>query len=164
MASPDIVGSPEFTEFLIEAKQHGYGAEGNERTTTESGAYVGSYAAGPFRYVDNYVGGNPYAGFEHVSYDAGDGHKPVWAMSYYETQLDMSGSELFAIMKKVLIQPDPDLPLRGPKEWQDGDVRYWTQPVSRGAELEKFDVEEFIAIGNRRLYTARFMGGLVNHL
>lgn len=155
--------SPDFRDFLIEAKQHGYGSDIKTMPPTLEGEHGALYESGPYRYIDRWVGGNLYGGFEHVSAEIDGAHVPIWSMQYIETYLHgMDEYELRQIIGKVLAQPDPNLPLRGPKSWQEADTKYFYRPVSRDSNLESFDVEEFIHQGTRRVYVARFMGGLVN--
>lgn len=155
--------APAFRSFLIEAKQHGYGGDIKERPDTLEEEHGAMYTSDPYRYIDRWVGGNPYAGHEVVSAKIGETRCTVWGMSYFETKLHgMTGGELQGIMGQVLPQPDPEFPVRGPREWSDGDTKYFVRKVDKTSTLERFDAEEVIAQGGRQLYIARFMGGLVN--
>ena len=164
MAAPSPQLSPEFTEFLLEARQHGYGTEeAAAQPLLASGAHQVTYEQDPYSYTDLWVGGNPYAGFEHVSAKIDGQYTPIWAMTYLETKLDgMQGDELTAVLARVLRQPDPALPLRVPKHWEQDGVRYGWEVVDKTSSLAGFDIKEYVAQGGRRVYVARIMGGLVN--
>ena len=69
--------SQEFHDFLAEAKQHGYGSPDAQQVVTDSGARQISYQRDPYLYLDNFVGGNPYSGYEHVSVKTGYTFIPV---------------------------------------------------------------------------------------
>jgi hypothetical protein len=156
----------DFRDFLIEAKQHGYGSSDAKQSTAKSGAKQIEYERGLFLYVDNYAGGNPYAGFEHVAANVDGVYLPIWGMSYYETHKhpDATDQELTDVLGQVLVQPDPRLPIRGPRRWENSGVTY---TMTSDDNLEKFEAEEWIAREideriKRVIYTAKFMGGLVN--
>jgi len=158
--------SEDFRDFLVEAKQHGYGNDITVPEETSSGSWRLTYSSGPWQYVDSWEGGSPMGGHEHVSYEVEGSYVPVWQMSYRETSENhdaISGEDLRSTLGKVLSQPDPDLPIRGPKFWQEAEIRYRLQPVHRNCAIEDFDAEEFIFNGKGpAVYVARFMGGLVN--
>ncbi len=160
--------SPSFRDFLIEAKQHGYGSPDAQQTRTETGSQRIVYQKGPYIYLDSFVGGEPFGGYEHVSVKLGYTYTPIWAMAYYETHKDpeLADEELGKVLSTVLAQPDPSLPIRGPNHWKQGKYEYALYTEDYGA-LEKFTAEEWIAkqVSARQkkvIYTARFIGGLVN--
>lgn len=164
MTEPAPILSQDFRKFLVEAKQHGYGTPDANESTTGSGAKVITYARDQYMYVDNFVGGNPYGGYEHVSVLEAGEYLPIWDMGYRQTYKadSFSDNKLVETLGKVLAQPKPELPLRGPIHWEEGDLRYVVQAANRDSALEDFDIEEFIYTGHRKVYVARFMGGLIN--
>ena len=87
-------------------------------------------------------------------------------MSYYETHKspEITDKELAKVLGQVLSQPKAPFPIRGPGHWEEGNYEY---ELSSEGELEKFEAEEWIVRreSSRRkkvIYTAKFMGGLVN--
>lgn len=157
--------SQDFRDFLIEAKsEHGYGQPKSKVQTNDSGGKRIRYKNVEFSYVDEFVGGSPFSGYETVSVRLSDRLHPVWSMAYFETfrSPEFSVEELSEVIGTVLTEPDPDLPIRGPKHWEVDDYRYKYQRVDRTGTLERFDVEEFIHKNGKRMYVARFIGGLVN--
>lgn len=173
--SAEIVGTTEFRDFLIEAKQHGYGTPDANVVTARGGAKELWYGdADPFLYVDHFVGGNPYGGHEIVSYSL-DGTqsplsaKPIWNMSYYETEFDpkyITGDQIRAILGKILPKPDIGLPVRGSSSTTfdfsgTGLVQYEFKP-EKGSSLSRFRAEETVRLNGQRVYAARFIGGLIS--
>ena len=137
--------SQEFIDFLVEAKKHGYGTPDAQQRATDSGAREIAYSRDPFLYIDNFVGGNPYGGYEHVAIKTGYVFVPVWTMSYYETYKEpkTSDNELTQVLGQVLTQPaETGLPIRGPQHWEQDQYEY---VLSSEGTLEKFEAEEWIA-------------------
>lgn len=153
----------EFVDFLVEAKQHGYGSPDARRITTETGASEISYSREPYLYLDNFVGGNPYGGYEHVAVKIGYTYVPVWAMSYHETfkAAGITDKRLTEVLGQVLSKPDSELPVRGPQSWRGGAYKYKLN-FGEDASLEKFEAEEVITSRSKIIYTAKFIGGVVN--
>src|SRR5678809_12871 len=76
--------SDEFREFIVDAKKHGYGSKNVRKLATPSGGTEIVYQKGDWLYTDTFIGGDPYGGFEHVSYKRQNGKNfwlPVWGMS-----------------------------------------------------------------------------------
>lgn len=177
--SPEqIVETESFRDFLVKAKQNGYGSEAPRMSTTASGMHVIDFVDGNFSYQDNFVGGNPFAGFEHVSYHDEerlwtpakmDYFVPIWGMSYYETDfeegINLTAAHLREILGRVLQNPDKELPVRGPLGLDidlrgSGRVKYTFEP-ERGSKLGNFSAEETIRLDGRRVYVAKFIGGVI---
>ena len=171
MANPEVPRlSEDFRDFLIEAKQHGYGMPDAQLVPEpeNSGAKVIVYERAPYLYVDNFVGGSPYLGYEHVSALVDGVYTPVWGMSYFERfRGDITPQQLGGTLGKVLASPDTSFPIRGPFEWEEDDMHYRLQPFSGSEKLEAFEAKETISrinpLGNKQtLYVAEFAGKLVN--
>lgn len=157
----------DFNEFLLEAHSHGYAEQQGENTRLllANGSHHISYVREPYSYTDIWVGGTPFSGMEHISRRSDEVYQPLWAMIYRQTFWDktlLPEEELADVLNTVLAQPNPQLPLRGPKSWEKNAKVYWTRPVTSGSNLDNFDIEEFINKNGQRVYTARFMGGIVD--
>lgn len=176
--SPEqIVEHENFRDFLVRAKQNAYpnpSAEARVVATTGGGREI-SFTEAPFTYVDQYVGGDPFGGHEFVALRAqkvtGDVDVPIWNMSYYETEfeegINLTAAHLREILGRVLQNPDEELPVRGPLGLNldlpgSGRVKYTFEP-ERGSKLGKFSAEETIKLNGRRVYVARFIGGIINY-
>lgn len=164
-ALPEL--SIEFRHFLIESKRHGYATGGAEKVT-ESGAKEIVYERGDWRYTNNYVGGDTFMGYEHVSVrHPEDPTKwlPIWSMNYEGGIFDgrMSEVELASWLGKVLCRPDDNLPIRGPFNFRNSEGVYSLMPYKGADRLELFQAEESIRTHDgRMLYAASFVGQLVN--
>lgn len=163
--------SSEFREFLVEAKQNGYGSELATKTNLKSGASEIVYEADDWRYTDNYVGGDPYVGYEHVSYKADGVWRPVWGMAYRGRirDLELDGNTLGELLGTFLAQPDADMPIRGPLKAEDNAHGFrYRLTYAAMSKLENFEANEWIykthEKGENLVYTASLLGGLANRV
>ncbi len=109
-----------------------------------------------WKFHDNYFGGEPYGGREVVFY----GNKPVWIMVYYGTvdTLLPDLASVYGFLKKALALVPDEAPYRGPAVFVDGDFRYENK---WNGTLVDFSGEETIYLENKKIYSARYGGGLV---
>lgn len=158
--------SQDFRDFLVEAKtEHGYGQPGANVEPGENGGKRLVYENSVFSYVDEFVGGAPYLGHESVAVLQPDQRlHAVWGMSYFETHRDaeLPESELGGVFAEVLSRPDETMPIRGPRKWEGDGLRYEFHLVDRTSTLEWFSAKEVVYGKGRKLYVARFVGGLAN--
>lgn len=144
-------------QFILEASKNTY-ASGDEniKKKEKDNSTTIVYEKGNYKYHDNYFGGEPYGGREVVFYKS----KPVWMMIYYGWVVEgVENSEVYGILTKALSNVTLDMPYRGPKEFVDGDLKYVN---TLDGDVENFSGEEEIFKGDILLYTARYMGGLVD--
>lgn len=145
-------------KFLIETKKAGYGA-GNSKAWIKEKDFSTTipFKSGDWRMHDNFFGGEPWGGREVVFFK----EKPVWMMVMYGS-VDPSFNNLKAIygfLQKALRNQPKDLPLRGPKIFQEGDFIYKNK--TKG-DLENFIGEEVILRKNKQIYKTSYAGGLVD--
>lgn len=147
-------------EFLIEAKKQTYANENIEKqisTRKESHDY--EYSSNDFTYHDTYFGGTNFMGEEVVYLKE---ETPIWGMNYYGVTLDNSLSEeaIDKALRPALMKVGEDniLPLRGPKEYINGDYKY-TFKVN--GDLEYFEGEEIICKGDKKVYMLKCHGGTI---
>ena len=87
---------------------------------------------------------------------------PIWGMNYYGITLDDSLSE--EIIDKALrpalmkVGEDDIIPVRGPKEYLNGEYRY-TFDVS--GNLDYFEGQETIYKNNKKVYILKCNGGII---
>lgn len=112
---------------------------------------------GHWRFNDNFFGGEPYGGREVIFYE----DQPVWVMVYYGRVEDSQHevSKLYGFLKQALALVPDDAPYRGPKEFTDGEWRY--ENLWQG-EIDNFAGEETIYCNQGKVYSAKYMGGLVD--
>ncbi len=152
----------EFRDFLIEAKQHGYGSDRPRKLSTPNGGTEIVYCREPWLYTDMYEGGDPYGGHESVAYKRQNGSEswlPIWEMSYRGKVIDPIFLQRISLaLPYVLSKPEYEMPIRGPfkDEWKgyNYELRF------EGAIEEFTATERFHEM--RDLYVAHFLGGFVN--
>lgn len=147
-------------DFLIEAKKETYA---NANAKKVSSSRVGSsdyeYGNSGMTYHDTYFGGTNFMG-EEVVYSSSQ--KPIWAMNYYGVTLDEKISEdaMDKALRPALMQVgiDETLPVRGPKEYINGDYKYEFKVVG---DLTYFEGEETIRKNDILIYKLKCHGGLI---
>ena len=149
----------ELKEFLIEAKKQTY-ANGNAKKMESSrlGSNDYEYSNGNMMYHDTYFGGLEFNGEEVVYED----NNPIWGMNYRGETHDLNLSEE-AVDKALrpalmLVGTDDTLPLRGPKEFVNGNYRYTFDVVGN---LDSFFGEEAIYKEDVIVYSLKCHGGRI---
>lgn len=66
---------------------------------------------------------------------------------------------VYGVLKNALRQIPKDYPFRGPKKYKEGDFVYTN---SWQGKIESFSGEEQITQGNKLIYKANYLGGLVD--
>lgn len=151
----------EIKKFLIEAKKQTYANENAEKcNSSRNGSDDYEYSNGDMIYHDTYFGGTKFMG-EEVVYNK-ESNTPIWGMNYYGVTLDENLSE--EAMDKalrpamMLIGQDDTIPVRGPKEYINGEYRYTFDVFGN---LEHFEGTETICKDNKKIYTLKCQGGII---
>ncbi len=144
-------------QFLIDSNKAGYAGGEEKKWIKESdGSTTIPYTQGEWRSHDNFFGGEPYGGRVVVFYQ----NKPVWIMVYYGWVANgIETDPVYKILRSALKQMPEDAPFRGPKEFVDGEFAYhniWS------GDIERYSGEEQIIQGEKLIYKANYMGGLVD--
>lgn len=147
-------------DFLIEAKKQTYANENVEKQeATRKGSYDYEYTSNGMTYHDTYFGGGNFMG-EEVVYT--NEQTPIWGMNYYGITLDCSLSEeaVDKALRPALMKVGEDdiLPVRGPKEYLNGEYRY-TFDVS--GNLDCFEGQETIYKNENKVYVLKCHGGTI---
>ncbi|MCX6757128.1 MAG: DUF5680 domain-containing protein [Candidatus Nomurabacteria bacterium] len=144
-------------KFILEASRATY-ASGDEsikkkefdRSTTIT------FSAGRYKMHDNYFGGEPYGGREVVFLE----NKPIWMMVYYGfVHTNFEAKEVYPFLIEALSNSTEDMPYRGPKLFDKGNLRY--ENILEG-ELPSFSGTEKIYKDSACVYEARYIGGFVD--
>ena len=149
----------ELKEFLIEAKKQTY-ANGNAKKMDSSrlGSNDYEYSNGNMMYHDTYFGGLDFNGEEVVYED----NIPIWSMNYrgetHDTSLSEEAVDKALRPALMLVGTDDTLPLRGPKEFVNGEYRY-TFDVS--GDLDSFFGDETIYKEDVKVYSLKCHGGRI---
>lgn len=147
-------------EFLIEAKKNTY-ANGNVKKVESSrvNSYDYEYTDGVMTYHDTYFGGVNFIG-EEVVYD--HYNTPIWAMNYYGIthNKELSEEAIDNALRPALMKVGEDdiLPLRGPKEFTNGEFKY---VFNVNGNLDFFEGEETIYKNDEKIYSLKCHGGRV---
>ena len=129
--------------FLIEAKKQTYANENVEKQeSSRNGSHDYEYSSNNMIYHDTYFGGTNFMG-EEVVYEEND--TPIWGMNYYGVTLDQTLS-------------DETIPVRGPKEYVNGEYKYSFKVVG---DLEYFEGEETIYKADKKVYVLKCHGGAI---
>ncbi|MDR2063366.1 MAG: DUF5680 domain-containing protein [Candidatus Nomurabacteria bacterium] len=152
-------------KFLIEAKKQTYANQNVEKVASlrpfsEDYHYEAEIDGVKMVYHDTYFGGEKFIG-EEVVY-AGEG-RPVWGMNYYGVALDENLTEeaMDKALRPALMKAGEDtaiLPLRGPREFVNGDYRY---TFSVEGDLDYFTGVEEISKGGEIVYRLYCHGGVI---
>ena|SRR3989344_7480138 len=150
-----MIDTEQLKKFKKEADGTGYE---NEKPVNEIKEKDGSttlwHQSGDWKYHDNYFGGEPYGGRTIISYQK----KPVWIMVYYGYLDKVSNpDEAYLFLRKALRAKEEGF--RGPREFGEGNYKYvntWE------GDIENYFGREDIFLNNTLIYTARYMGGLVD--
>lgn len=144
--------------FLINANQAGYASGDEKKQVKETdGSTTITFGKDDFSMHDNYFGGEPYGGREVVSYKG----KAVWMMVYYgwvESSVVDIGS-VYTILQGALRNMPEEAPFRGPSIFKEGEYEYRN---SWKGEVSSFSGVEEIYQGEKQIYKATYIGGLVD--
>ncbi len=147
-------------DFLIEAKKQTYANANIEKVqSSRSGSKDYEYKHDNMTYHDTYFGGTNFMGEEVVYIDD---ETPLWGMNYYGVTLDKGLTEE-AVDKALrpalmLVGQDGILPVRGPKEYINGEYKY-TFDVD--GDLEYFTGTETIYKNDKPVYVLKCHGGKI---
>lgn len=143
--------------FLIDSNKAGYaGGDRKEWVKEPDGSTTIPFEKGPFKSHDNFFGGEPYGGRTIVFYEK----KPVWMMVYYGWVAEgVESDPVYDVLRNALMGMPVDFPYRGPKEYKEGEFTYTN---TWEGEVDRFSGEEQIKQGDKLIYKANYLGGLVD--
>lgn len=144
-------------QFLLDANKAGFsGGEEKKWIKEPDGSTTIPFEKGDWRSHDNFFGGEPYGGRVVVFHK----NKPVWMMVYYGWVAEgVAADPVYAVLRKVLTRMPQDAPFRGPKDYIDGEFTYANK---WNGDVERYSGEEQITRGEKLIYKANYMGGLVD--
>ena len=149
------VSMEDLKKFLIKAKSRGYASDGESSANVEEDSSKSSrFSEDTFSFHDNWFGGEPFGGREVVWKEK----KPFWMMVYYGHDTGKAEG-LIPFLMKCLSKLPSEMPLRGPREFSEGDFQYFN---SWHGVIEEFYGEEKIFYLGEEVYSARYAGGLVD--
>jgi hypothetical protein len=147
------LNSNSFISFLLSAKQNTYAGGGELTQSSRLGSKDLAYQAGPYKYLDTYLGDIDFIGEEAVWHEG----RPLWGMNYMGRMLVEKIPDGFSkFLKEALLNVPSEMPFRGPEEMLDGDFRYLCS-VEGG--IPWFSGVESIHYKGQKIYEMKFHGG-----
>jgi hypothetical protein len=143
--------------FLLIANKNGYASPSAKITKEDDDSTTIEFRDADWRMHDNFLGGEPYGGREILFYK----DKPTFIMVYYgwvDKNMD-DFNEVYTFLRNALALSPPENPYRGPKKYKEGRFEYvnnWT------GDIENFQGEEIILKNSCKVYTAKYIGGLID--
>lgn len=148
----------ELEKFLKESGKADYtSSDPKDWVKEKDGSTTIFYKSGNWTLHDNFFGGEPYGGRIVVHYKG----KPIWMFIYYgwiEEYVDYI-QEVYDFLKAALNADPENKIFRGPKSFNKGEFRYEN---SWKGDLKRFFGEEKIYKASERIYSAKYLGGLVD--
>ena len=144
-------------QFLVDSNKAGYAGGEEKKWVKESDSSTTiPFEKGQWRSHDNFFGGEPYGGRTIVFYKG----KPYWMMVYYGWVIEgVESNPVYEVLRNALKQMSEDYPFRGPREHKEGQFTYSN---TWDGEVDKFSGEEQITQGDKLVYKANYIGGLVD--
>jgi len=144
-------------QFLIDSNKAGYaGGEEKKWIKEADGSTSIPFEKDLWRSDDNFFGGEPYGGRTIVFREG----KPYWIMVYYGwIEEGIETDPVYGVLRNALAQMPKDYPFRGPKEYKEDDYVYTN---TWDGEVDRFSGEESIVQGDKLIYKANYLGGLVD--
>lgn len=146
----------ELKRFLMKANMSH--ADGSAAMKKESdGSRTITFKDGDWSMDDNFFGGEPYGGRQVVFYK----DQPAWMCAYYGwvSKDRKSADDVYDFLREALQYPPKDMPLRGAASYKKNSFEY--QHRAEG-DIDNFTSNEVILKGDKQIYWAKFIGGLVD--
>ena len=142
-------------QFLYLANARGYGNSEVNEEKLPNGENIIHFRNGDFEFKDVYYGGEPYAGQEVIFANG----RAVWAMQYRgRIEPDEDFAPIYAFLGKVLTGTKIGLP-RGIDGTREKEFSY---DFKMDGDLDEFSAHETISRSGKIIYSADFLGGLVD--
>lgn len=151
----------ELAEFIVEANQNTWAAEGAEVEPDIKGFKTLEYKKGDWELRDSYTGYFKAPGLTTVFYK----DFPVWGMAYagagMTEGLEHLAKKTFQTLRHALMEVDVNLPYRGPEIFDEGTRRYTFELID-GDITDFLWVEHIYDVGVLT-FTQTGAGGIVIH-
>jgi hypothetical protein len=152
-----MLDTKKLRQFIIKAHQNGFTSQDeNQFIKEKNGSTTILFEEGDYKMEDNFFGGEPYGGREVVYFKG----KAVWMMLYYgKVEEGTSQEKVYKFLKEALSRQTENKPYRGPDVYEQGGYCYETHVFGK---LESFSGDEQIFLNDEQIYSADYMGGLVD--
>ncbi len=156
----EMVSEKQIADFLFSALSESWAKEDVVETNPFPKLKLIKSESGDWRYVDQYVGGEPFQGFEVVWFK----DVPIWSMTYRGRYKGREDYKLFLkFLKTALMQMPKDAPYRGPSIFESAEFAGWKYENKWNGKIKEFNGKEKISVNNKIVYQARYQGGIVNN-
>lgn len=147
-------------KFLIFAAKQGYANSDVIKKQNKDGSETISLTKDQFRFNDNYftsTDGRRFHGRAIVFLN----EKPYWFMAYSGfVKNDSDPSAVYQFLKKAMLKPMDQFPVRGPKELSEDNWKYQITDIT--GDLSHFTAVEHISLNGRQVYNCYFIGGIID--
>jgi hypothetical protein len=147
---------PKLLKFLNSTE--GWADENIREFTPKPGLKTSITRKGVWTYSDQYVGGEPFQGFEIVWLR----RIPVWSMSYRGLWNGKDYKEMLRFAKKALRAHSWSAPWRGPKRFSTKDMPNWSYTNKWHGTIREFRGTEKIFFKRKEVGWTIYHGGVVN--
>jgi len=155
-----MINIKQLSNFLLNAKKTGY-ASGNKakKLKEKDKSKTIIFKKGNWECHDNYFGGEPYGGREVAFFKK----QPVYMIVYYGF-VDKSVKDfkkIYKFLQEALSTKQKNSQIRrGPKKYKNSDYLYLNEFKGK---ITNFSGTEIIKFKNKKIYEAKYAGGLVDH-
>ncbi|PIR44700.1 MAG: XRE family transcriptional regulator [Candidatus Vogelbacteria bacterium CG10_big_fil_rev_8_21_14_0_10_51_16] len=145
-------------DFLNTANKASYADKAVEHSASlRPGSNDYHVVVGDLTYHDTYFGPRDFVGEEIVYLK----DKPIWGVNYFGYILDdaMDKDDVYNFLREALLSDAGDaLPVRGPREFIEGD---WSYRFSWKGDLANFTAGEEILLKDKVVYKCSLHGGFI---
>lgn len=148
----------ELMQFLVAAKKATYAGSGDDFSLPSPfpESKLLAFSAGNYAYRDIYFGMTSFSGQEVVSFC----QKPVWSMCYSgECTAKDDIANIYAFLRKALLQIPLSAPLRGPEVFRESGLDYIN---NYKGDMKFFSGMESITKEGSLIYRLNYSGGLLS--
>jgi hypothetical protein len=148
-------------DFLIFAAQHGYANETVEKTREANGSDSIRIVHDDWLAHDNYFTSEDGHRF-HGAMVTFLADKAMWYCGYSGFVAEHANpKEVYGFLKKAMLLPEADFPIRGPWHLAEGEWDYEFTKTDPTSTLEKFETVEVINRNGMQVYEGVFYGGKI---
>lgn len=144
-------------QFFFDSNAAGYaGGDSKQWIKNDDGSTTIPYTKDSWRSDDTFYGGEPYGGRIIVFHE----EKPFWMMVYYGwVEAGTDHDMVYNVLQNALKQMPAEYPFRGPERYGENGYTYLNEWQG---DVENYSGRETISKDGTTVYTASYMGGLVD--
>lgn len=149
-------------EFLIYAAKNGYANDATTKAHEVDGSATIQIRYGDWLAHDNYFTSEDGRRY-HGRMVAFLGNRAMWFCGYSGFVSEAADpGEVYSFLKKAMLQPEEDFPVRGPGIFADGKFTYVFKKIDLNSDLDRFETVETISEAGTLIYEGVFYGGKID--